>query len=180
MIISTVLIRMRFINAKNMPLRQVYGVVGNGMAGLLITFFFSACVELTVFDRTEPIDPNGWHINDSVEFAVNIQDTLTPVNFIFSMRHNTDYEYSNIYFFINTVYPNHQFSRDTIQLLLAGKDGKWYGQGFGKLKEVKVMLKDGVVFPMKGTYRFSFVQAMRVESLTGVEDIGIRLEKSGE
>lgn len=138
------------------------------------------CVQMSVYEKNESIDPDGWEINDSIEFAVEIQDTLTPLNFIFNMRHNTDYQYSNIYFFINTTYPNKQYSRDTIQLLLAGKDGKWYGEGFGKLKEVEVVLKDGVIFPMKGTYLFSFTQAMRTEALTGVEDVGIRLEKAGD
>lgn len=139
-----------------------------------------ACVEESVYEKTRRVDSNGWHISDSVEFVVDVTDTITPVNFMFSIRHNTDYEYSNIYFFINTDYPNHQYSKDTIQVLLAGKDGKWFGKGFGKLKEVEVMLKDGVVFPMKGTYRFTFIHAMRVESLPGVEDVGMRLEKVAE
>jgi gliding motility-associated lipoprotein GldH len=124
------------------------------------------------------VDPDGWAISDSIEFAVDITDTITPANFILSVRHNTDYGFSNIYFFLNTFYPGNSYSRDTIQLLLAGKDGKWYGKGFGQLREVEVMLREGVVFPVKGTYRFSFVQAMRVGSLRGVEDIGIRIERT--
>ena len=142
-------------------------------------FFLAGCVKVSEFEKNYPIDPEGWSINDSVEFVVPVVDTVTPMNFVLSLRHNTDYEYSNIYFFLNTFYPNNDYSRDTIQLLLAGRDGKWYGDGFGKLREVEVMLKSDVVFPMSGTYRFSFVQAMRVESLKGVEDIGIRIEKTG-
>jgi gliding motility-associated lipoprotein GldH len=142
-------------------------------------FFLAGCTQMAEFEKNYPIDPEGWSINDSVEFSVPVSDTLTPMNFVLSVRHNTDYEYSNIYFFLNTRYPNSDYARDTIQLLLAGRDGKWYGSGLGKLREVEVMLKSDVVFPMSGTYRFSFVQAMRVESLKGVEDIGIRIEKSG-
>lgn len=177
--ISTVLIKMRFFNLTDDYVRPV-SIVYNGIAVLIISMVFLGCVQMSVFEKNEDIDPDGWKISDSIEFAVDIQDTLTPLNFIFSMRHNTDYEFSNIYFFINTTYPNNQYSRDTIQLLLAGKDGEWYGEGFGKLKEVEVMLKEGVVFPMKGTYLFRFTQAMRTDALTGVEDVGIRLEKTSE
>ncbi len=143
-----------------------------------VVFFLAGCVQVSEFEKNYPIDPDGWSISDSVEFSVPVTDTITPMNFLLSLRHNTDYEFSNIYFFLNTFYPNNDYSRDTIQLLLAGRDGKWYGSGLGKLREVEVMLKSDVVFPMTGTYRFSFVQAMRVESLEGVEDIGIRIERS--
>lgn len=133
-----------------------------------------------MFEKNLTVDPAGWSVTDSLTFEVEITDTLTAMNFLLSLRHNDDYPYSNIYFFVNTVYPSQHYSRDTIEILLAGKDGQWYGKGFGKLKEVQVMLKDRVVFPMKGNYTFSFVQAMREENLPGVEDLGIQIEKSGD
>ena len=161
-------------------LRNYRKLTGNLTGFALIGLFLGACVQMSVFESNHEINPDGWNMKDSVEFVVDVTDTLSPMNFLLTLRHNTDYEYSNIYFFLNTRYPGNQYSRDTIQLLLAGKDGQWYGDGLGKLREVEVMLKQGVVFPMKGSYSFSFIQAMRVESLTGVEDIGIRIERAGD
>jgi len=146
------------------------------LKSIFFATLLSSCIDGSVYENNHPVDPSGWNIRDSVEFAVDISDTVTPVNFMLNIRHTIDYEYSNIYIFVNTVYPSKQYSRDTIEILLAGKDGKWFGKGMGKLKEVQVMLKDGVLFPMNGVYRFSFVQAMRVETLKGIEDIGIRIE----
>lgn len=150
------------------------------LSGILSALFLFGCIEGSVYENNQDVDPQGWQIQDSVEFIVEIKDTLSPANFLLNLRHNVDYEFSNIYFFVNTVYPNNHYSRDTIEILLAGKDGQWLGKGFGELKEVQVMLKDKVVFPMSGTYSFSFVQAMRSEGLMGVEDIGIRIEKVEE
>ena len=161
-------------------MKSVFKFNGLILSGIFAILFVSACIKGSLYEGNQDVDPQGWSINDSVEFSVEINDTLTPMNFLFTMRHNADYEYSNIYFFVNTLYPNNHYSRDTIEILLAGKDGKWYGKGFGKLKEVQVMLKKGIVFPMKGMYRFSFVQAMRVETIIGVEDLGIRIEKMTE
>ncbi len=151
------------------------------MAALLTALaLLVSCEPPALYERNMPVDPAGWNIADSVAFEVPIGDTVNSMKFTLSLRHNADYAYSNIYFFLSTWYPDQRYSRDTIQLLLAGKDGKWFGRGFGKLKEVEVVLKDRVVFPMKGTYRFSFVQAMRTESLEGVEDIGVRIEKADD
>lgn len=145
---------------------------------LLPLLFLLGCVEGSMYEKNISVDPNGWAINDSVKFEVEINDTITPMNFLLTLRHNGEYQYSNIYFFVNTVYPTQDYSRDTIEILLAGKDGSWFGSGFGELKEVQIMLKDRVVFPMKGLYTFSFVQAMRDDPLPGIEDMGIRIEKA--
>lgn len=146
----------------------------------MLLLFLSNCVDMSVYEKNLPVDPDGWSVSDSLLFDVEITDTLTAMNFLLNLRHNDDYPYSNIYFFVNTVYPSKHYSRDTIEILLAGKDGQWYGKGFGKLKEVQIMLKDRVTFPMKGVYTFSFVQAMREEKLQGVEDLGIKIEKWGD
>lgn len=143
----------------------------------IIALALWSCVKLSLYEKNIAVDPDGWSLSDSIEFVVEIEDTLSPMNFLLNLRHNTDYEYSNIYFFVNTVYPGNDYSRDTIEILLAGKDGKWFGKGFGELKEVQVMLKNRVVFPRAGTYRFSFVHAMREDPLVGIEDVGIRIEK---
>lgn len=149
-----------------------------GLWVLSCLMIFGGCTQPSYFEDQQTIDPQGWAAGDTVSFSVDIQDTVRSMDFLLTLRHNTDYPYSNIYFFVKTVYPDRNYSRDTLEILLAGKDGKWFGEGFGKLKEVQVMLKDRVVFPEKGTYRFEFVQGMREEKLEGVEDLGVQIRES--
>lgn len=152
--------------------------IGNHTVWFLFSLALVACTPVSYFEGQQQIDPNGWASNDTVLFTVDIQDTITPMDFMLNLRHNTDYPFSNIYFFVKTIYPDQNYARDTLEILLAGKDGKWFGEGFGKIKEVQVLLKDRVVFPQKGEYHFEFVQGMREETLEGIEDLGIQIRKS--
>lgn len=145
---------------------------------LIFVISMSSCIDQPYYEKNLSIDPSGWQINDSIIFTFDIDDTLSPMNFLLNIRHSTEYNYSNIYLFINSIYPNGQTNRDTVEILLAAKDGKWYGTGLGKLKESQILLKHNLIFPFSGTYEFSLVQAMREQNLKGIEDVGIRIEKS--
>jgi gliding motility-associated lipoprotein GldH len=144
-----------------------------------LSFFFiiSSCDPKRVFEQNIPVLTKGWKSTEPVEFDVLINDTIALHNYYINIRHTTDYKYSNIYFFVDTWFPEGSKTCDTIQVVLADATGKWYGKGFGKIKDAKVLIKSGVAFPVKGSYRFSIEQGMREFELKGIEDIGIRIEK---
>lgn len=144
---------------------------------ILPALILVSCDYSAVFEKNETIQKATWPASQKVGFDVTISDSLQLYNFYINLRHNTDYEFSNLYLFVGTHYPDGNYSRDTIELILSQPDGKWIGKGFGKLKENNILIKRGLVFPRKGNYRFEFEQAMRTEELKGIEDIGIRLEK---
>lgn len=141
---------------------------------------FSACDSVLVYEKNMAIDNEGWEIENPAEFELEVTDTLSPHNFYINLRHSTDYKYSNIYMFLDTYFPGNNQTRDTIEILLADIKGEWYGKGMGKIKENQVMLQKNFVFPMSGTFKFTIEQGMREEILTGIEDIGIRIERSQE
>jgi gliding motility-associated lipoprotein GldH len=94
-----------------------------------------------------------------------------------NVRNNEEYPYSNIYFFINTILPDGKSARDTIECILANVRGKWLGKGMGSLKESNHLIRNNLHFPNSGTYRMEIEQAMRIDELTGIKDIGIELIK---
>ncbi len=147
---------------------------------LLILFLvplFFGCGHGVMFDNTKKIEGNVWNKDEKVRFDVPVTDTLDSYRFYLNVRHSTDYRYSNIYFFINTLFPDGKTARDTVQCILARPDGKWLGRGFTGIKDNQVLLRTGLRFPRNGTYVFEFEQAMRVDDLEGITDIGLRLEK---
>jgi gliding motility-associated lipoprotein GldH len=73
--------------------------------------------------------------------------------------------------------PDGQMSRDTAELTLADYDGRWLGSGMGSVKFSHFLFQKDVRFKQAGTYRFVFEQAMRVNELNGINDIGLRIEK---
>jgi gliding motility-associated lipoprotein GldH len=138
----------------------------------------AACNNTIIFEKNTPIDNSLWESSNIVEIDFTIQDTINPVNLIFNIRHSTSYEFSNLFLFIDTRYPDGRKVRDTLEIILAGHDGRWFGKGFGKIKELNIPVRRGLIFPMQGQYTFVFEQAMRVNELKGIEDIGITIEKS--
>ncbi|MCF8367842.1 MAG: gliding motility lipoprotein GldH [Bacteroidales bacterium] len=144
---------------------------------LLLLVVLQSCNPDSFFEKNKVVKKASWDALDTIQFRIDVLDTLQAYNFYLNVRHNTDYSYSNLYLFVGIRYPDKTYSRDTIELILARPDGKWLGKGFGKLKENNILIKKGLQFPYVGLYRFDFQQAMREETLKGIEDVGIRLEK---
>jgi len=147
---------------------------------LLLVFFFAACSPSGLYDRSVEINESGWHEDTIAAFDdVYISDTISHYNFFINLRHSDDYRYSNFYLFLNTTLPNGHRSRDTIELMLADNTGKWYGKGFGHIKDNSVLVRQGLGFPLKGNYKFTIEQAMREEDnvLEGVKSVGIRIDR---
>jgi len=150
----------------------------NIMISLLLgIFILSSCSKPNLYDKYIQVNAEGWNYKDQVEFEVQITDTISPTNFYLNIRHNTDYDYRNLYLFLHTQFPRGQQSTDTLEIILAAPDGKWLGKGYGNLKENRVLLKKDVYFPISGPYTFRLEQAMREKNLKGIEDVGITIKK---
>jgi gliding motility-associated lipoprotein GldH len=148
------------------------------LLSILLVIASPSCDNTVIFEKNVTITNGIWIKSDPVEIGFAIQDTLNPVNLIINLRHTTDYEFSNLFLFVDTRYPNGTGVRDTLEIILAGHDGRWFGKGFGKIKEMNIPVRKGLIFPMAGNYALVFEQAMRVNELNGIEDIGITIEKS--
>ena len=145
---------------------------------IALVIFICACEKSLVFEKNEKMTAGQWHQNDHVDFDVDIADTINLHNFYINLRHGGNYHFSNIFMFISTKMPDGEFFRDTLECSLAQEDGKWYGSGIGDICDVRIAFKKNLVFPLKGKYHFSIEQAMRMNSLPYVFDVGVRIEKS--
>ena len=137
----------------------------------------SSCNSPVVYDKTKDVG-DGWTASEKVSFLVNVTDSLSPFNFYINVRNSTDYNYSNLFFFIKTIFPDGRYAMDTVNLWLADPKGNWLGSGIGKFRDNNILFKKHGRFPMNGEYRFEFEQAMRKVQLKGITSIGIRIEKS--
>lgn len=121
---------------------------------------------------------NGtWHKKQEQKFDFKIEDAQNPKNIIFVVRNNNDYPYSNIRFIVNfTDLKTKKKSTDTLNYVLAKPNGEWIGKGFGDTKETLFQYKLNEKFPQNGDYSIGIIQAMRKDTLKGIEDIGIKIE----
>lgn len=140
-------------------------------------FFLTSCTSDNLINQNTVIPDGLWDKRQIMSYVVDVPDTSSRYNLYINVRSNTDYAYSNLYLFMNTIYPDKQVSRDTIDCMLAASDGKWFGSGYGKYRFLSLMLGNSFSFPQKGTYTFELEQAMRHDTLKNINDIGIKIEK---
>lgn len=136
-----------------------------------------SCDRNRFYDRSVSIPGNGWHKDSTALFNVDVKDTVGLYRVLINLRNNNDYLYNNFYLFLNSTLPNGDLARDTIELILADRTGKWLGRGFGRIKDNQVEVRYGLRFPQKGNYTFEIEQAMRDTILAGIVNVGIRIEK---
>lgn len=142
---------------------------------LVITF---SCDNNRVFEENKVITGSAWNRNEIISFKVPVADTVSPHNVYINIRQNGQYDKSNMYLFINVISPKGDKIRDTVNCILADAKGKWLGSGLGDIYSNQLMFKQNIGFPHAGYYTFEIEQAMRVDILKNVEDIGLRIEKS--
>lgn len=158
-------------------LRKTFLNVKSFSVLFLLLLLFS-CDSNKLFEKNINIINSSWSKLEIVSFDVPVSDTVSKYNLFLNIRNNTDYAYSNLYLFMNTIYPDKKTSRDTIECILADNNGKWYGKGMGKYRYLNLQLGKDISFPQKGNYTFQLEQAMRKDTLENITDIGIRIEKS--
>ncbi len=153
-----------------------YRYAGRLAVLLMILLMVSSCGNQLVYEDNREIPEGRWISRNKLEFTAEITETDRLYDVYLKVRNSRDYPYSNLYMFLNTVYPDHRVSRDTLELTLADYDGRWLGSGMGNLKYSRFLFKSRVRFPQKGVYRFEFEQAMRQNELTGIHDLGMRID----
>jgi gliding motility-associated lipoprotein GldH len=145
---------------------------------VIITVLITACNRRAVFTDSVSMPEHQWTLENPAVFLPDITDTLASNNIFFNIRTGSGYPYRNIFLFVSTTSPSGKTITDTLQYMLADEKGKWYGKGIGDVHELKLPFKARVYFPVKGIYSFSICHGMRSETLNGVYDIGIRIEKT--
>ncbi|HXC05692.1 MAG TPA: gliding motility lipoprotein GldH, partial [Bacteroidia bacterium] len=157
--------------------KRVVSPPGFALWALALTAIFSltSCDRNRVFEKNEEIKDYVWDVKDIKKFDVTITDTLTPHNFYINVRNADGYQYSNLYLFVKTIFPNGKFARDTLECVLANEEGRWLGKGLGDIWDNQILFKRGKRFPLKGNYSFLIEQGMRQPKLPMIMDVGMRI-----
>jgi len=150
---------------------------------IVSTVIITSCAdENLIFEQNVVFDESKWATTDRAVMEFQIDDTLAQHNFYLNVRNTEAYPYRNLYVFVKTVFPNGKFSKDTVGVILADATGKWIGDGSGYLsssqhKSNTIMYQYNKRFPIKGEYKVEIEQAMRVDTLEGIRNIGLKIER---
>lgn len=140
------------------------------------SMLIAACSDNYVYNGYVTMPHERWHADSLASFRVPVSDTITFYNLFVNVRNTTDYPYQNLYLFINITAPNGASVRDTFECYLADDHGKWLGKGKGKLRDNRFIYRQNIRFGTEGDYTVTLQQAMRVEQLKGISEVGFRVE----
>ena len=145
---------------------------------LLASALCSACQEQIIYYSFQSIPLEGWLKSDTVYFEVEVADSQTQVCLSLDIRHRNTYPFQNILLQLSQESPEGKVRyTDTLNLRLANPQGMWTGKGWGGLYQSPFRLHN-MMIEKAGTYRFRVYQVMPTDTLPGLNDIGLRLEKA--
>ena len=139
---------------------------------------FISCDNSIVFEKYKSFENQEWNTDSLVSFDYTITDTISTYKLVLNVRYGVEYEYQNLFLFIHS-----DSSRDTIELLLVDKSGKWLGSGIGDIREVKTILAMEKTYSKKENNTIKIEQAMRygsaekITNLKFIDAIGISIVK---
>lgn len=143
---------------------------------LMIVFAGASCDPNLAYERIDTVENEQWEYEKSFNHQFEIKDSMQWYNLYINIRNTTEYKYSNLFLFVTTTFPKGQKAKDTLECVLANPMGKWYGKGTGRYKECKIMFKPKFRFSQQGKYSLEIKQGMRDQTVSGISEIGIRLE----
>lgn len=141
---------------------------------------FISCDSSIVFEEYKSFENQNWNTDSAAFFNYSISDTISKNTIKIKLRHTVEYEFQNLFLFIETDVV------DTVELMLANKQGMWLGSGIGDVREFEFDYQNGKLFSKKGIYSFKIEQAMRyglaekIQILNNVLSVGLSIEKQNE
>ena len=141
---------------------------------------FISCDSSIVFEEYKSFENQKWNTDRAAFFNYANSDTTSKNTIKIKLRHTVEYEFQNLFLFIETDVV------DTVELMLANKQGMWLGSGIGDVREFEFDYQNGKLFSKKGIYSFKIEQAMRyglaekIQILNNVLSVGLSIEKQNE
>ena len=137
------------------------------MRNYLLVFFgviLFSCSK-TRYENYYSFNNKGWNTDTIISFKYTIVDTVNKYDMRLKIRHTVNYEFQNLFLFLDGA------NKDTIEINLANKMGKWIGSGISDIREVEYVFDKKREFDKKGDYELKVEQAMRYGSLDKIENL---------
>jgi gliding motility-associated lipoprotein GldH len=149
--------------------------------GLIVFFsclFLLSCGNnQVVYNQYQAIGHSAWEKGKEYFFTFQIEENTVPYDITLEIRNNSLYPYQNLWILLKEESPAGTMARDTMECMLADDFGKWLGSGIS-LFQTSFPIKTNYLFTDTGRYTFSFRQGMRSDTLKGIQEIGLRIEKA--
>ncbi len=133
-----------------------------------------SCSEQPFYEKVYSFKNNEWSQRVKPSFTIDIKDINIEYNFVITLRTTTDYKFSNLWIYMNTVTPDGTKAREPFQIAVTNADGSWAGIKTGTIVELPLQFNKRRL-PKKGKYTFTLEQGITDSKIDEVLDIGLRV-----
>jgi len=141
--------------------------------------FLLACQNNKTQHHYHSFENAKWNTDSIVIFEFDNVDTIFSYDAHLKIRHSADYHFQNLFLFFEF-----NEKKDTLEVFLSEKSGKWLGKGFGDIKEVESLILKNIRFNNINKNSLSFEMAMRhnglekIIELEGILAVGVSLHRN--
>lgn len=145
--------------------------IGVGLVLLTLT----GCIGQTVYHHYEHTPVAGWEREDALTFGVPPMKERAVIRRSVDLRTTAAYPFRSLSLVVDQiVFPSRMHRRDTVHCTLADGDGKRLGDGRSMFQQTfplpDISLNEG------DSLSVTIHHVMARETLTGIADVGLRLE----
>ncbi len=144
-----------------------------GMAALM-----QGCKKNAFYENTKSIPNAVWLYGDTLAFPFAIDDTSKLYHLSLDFTHQVPFSTQNIYVKLHTQFPDGKKLSKVKAVDFYDNAGKSLGTCSGDHCTTHLVLQENMYFKQPGAYVISVEQFMRQDSLAGVEQVKMILEKA--
>lgn len=145
-----------------------------------LSLILTSCGPNYIFDQSYDISNDAWAYADTLNFEVDIEDSLKIYNLYLELEHSTDFYFHNLYVQIHTTFPSGKRISEKVSLELANKAGAWFGDCNEDWCTLNIPIQTGAYFNALGKHTITLEQYSRKENLGGVKSLAFRIEDTGQ
>jgi len=132
-----------------------------------------ACTGAGGYTGYKEIPDTGWPYGDDCDYAVSTGDSVATGRLLLSITHDNSYEYSNLWVEVTYDDADNVHHVDTVNVAMCDALGNWYGKGLpGHYQFTDTLTRHAVALADSSVVKVRHI--MRVDTLTGISQIGIR------
>ena len=144
---------------------------------IILIFLLTSCGDNSIVNQSYEFENETWKKNNKPQFTVDIKDTNKLYDFLFVIRTNTSYSYSNLWLFLHSAPPKGKKTKEALQVKIADESGKWIGNKTGSSVEHYVKFANRKM-PQAGKYTFVLELATVEKELSDILDVTFTVRES--
>ncbi len=137
----------------------------------LLLIATASCRGSDEFSRFVDLDKSSWAYDDTLTICVTDLDSLPSKRLAVAVVHTDDFPYRNLWIEVSYRDSLGKLYRDSVSVEMADEFGRWRGKSIGGSHQCEASFPHA--FPIPDSTRVSLRHIMRVDTVRGIDKVGL-------